>query len=159
MKIKFVLESFKKIENDLGFSVQAVMSMVQSGIQSATQNRSGDCYEFRFLYPWEHDYKVKEMLKEFKDSFITNSKTYQFDDTTGVLRFHTIPSEEKEKKLKKIVDDMFNSEDINAILLIKHPDEFVAKLAGMKIKFFDKEEFVDMDNMFKNEMTEMFEDE
>lgn len=159
MKIKFVLESFKKIENDLGFSVQAVMSMVQSGIQSATQNKSGDCYEFKFLYPWEQNDKVSEMLKEFKDSFITNSKTYQFDDKTGVLLFHTIPSEEKEKKLKKIVDDIFNTEDINALLLIKHPDDFVAKLAGMKIKFFDKEEFADVDNMFKNEMTEMFEDE
>lgn len=159
MKIKFVLESFKKIENDLGFSVQAVMSMVQNGIQSATQNKSGDCYEFKFLYPWEQDSKVKEMLKEFKDSFITNSKTYQFDDKTGVLLFHTIPSEEKEKKLKKIVDDIFNSEDINALLLIKHPDDFVAKLAGMKIKFFDKEEFTDVENMFKNEMTEMFDDE
>jgi hypothetical protein len=159
MKIKFVLESFKKIENDLGFSVQAVMSMVQNGIQSATQNKSGDCYEFKFLYPWEQDSKVKEMLKEFKDSVITNSKTYQFDDKTGVLLFHTIPSEEKEKKLKKIVDDIFNSEDINALLLIKHPDDFVAKLAGMKIKFFDKEEFTDVENMFKNEMTEMFDDE
>lgn len=159
MKIKFVLESFKKIENDMGFSVQAIMSMVQSGIQSATQNKSGDCYEFKFLYPWEQDFKVKEMLKEFKDTFITNSKTYQFDDKTGVLLFHTIPSEEKEKKLKKIVNDIFNSEDINALLLIKHQDDFVAKLAGMKIKFFDQEEFTDVNNMFKNEMTDLFDEE
>lgn len=158
MKIKFVLESFKKIDNDLGFSVQAVMSMVQSGIQQATSNKSGDCYEFKFLYHWEQNDKVQEMLKDFKDQFITNSKSYQFDEKTGVLLFHTIPSEEKEKKLKKIVDDMFNSEDINALLLIKHPDEFVAKLAGMKIKYFDKEELSDVDNLFKNEMTDMYDE-
>lgn len=157
-KIKFVVESIKKIESDWGFSIQNVMAMVQNGVQQVTGNKTGDCYEFRLLFPYEQNEKVTQMVKEYKDSFITNSKQYQLDEKTGVLLFHTIPSEEKEKPLKKLMSEILDKEDVFAILHIKHPDDFVAKLAGMKIKYFDKEEFADLDNLFKNEMTELYDE-
>lgn len=158
MKIKFVVESIKKIESDGSLSVQNLMNMLQNGVQQVTGTKTGDCYEFRLLYPYYQNDKVSQMIKEFKDTFIVNSKQYQFDEKTGVLLFNTIPSEEKEKPLKKLMSEILDKDDVFAILHIKHPDEFVAKLAGMKIKYFDKEEFINFNELFRNEMTELYDE-
>jgi len=135
------------------------MNMVQSGIQQATgSQKSGDVYEFKLLFPYHQNEQVTKMVKEFKDVFITNSKQYQFDDNTGVLVIHTIPSEEKEKACKKLIQQILDKNDLQALLLIKHPDDFVAKLAGMKIKYFDKQEFQTVESLFQNDMLDLYED-
>lgn len=155
MKTNFVLESFEKNEEDLGFSVQAIMNAGQSIMNPS----NGDTYKFKFLFPYEDVQHVNEMVKEFKDIFITNHKIYQFDDKTGVLIFTTIGTDIKEKTLKKKVKEVIESEDCYTILNISNPDEFIAKLCGMKIKYFEKNEFLDMENLFKNELTEMWDEE
>ena len=163
MKIKFHKESVKKIESNLSYMIKAlyIKSQTLSNIAAnmpkpaATQ---GNFYKFKFLYPFEQNDKVSEMVKDFTDSFIMSSKQYQLDDKVGVLIIHSIKTELKETEVDLLIEEIFNKEDCYTVLLIKHTDEFVSKLASMKIKYFDIGEFQDVDNLFKNEMTEMFDE-
>ena len=92
--------------------------------------------------------KVKTMLAEFKDALITASKTYELDSSTGVLLFRTIPTQTKESDLKTAINEIMDDTDTTALLYIRHSDELIAKFAGMKIKYFDKEEFIKTEELF-----------
>lgn len=152
MKIKFVVESIRKIDMYISSSPSLIF------LQNHSSGTKGDFYEFKLLYPFSQNDKVEKMIEEFKDSFITHSKHYQLDQKTGVLVLHSIATQETEPNVLKLIDEILNNDDCFTVLLIKHQDEFVSKLAAMKIKFFDQEEFEDVDNLFKNEMTEMFDE-
>lgn len=142
MKIKFVLESFKKETDDSGISIQHLKNMLSN------VGNSGDTYLFKFVYPAEQMDRVKKMLDEFKDVLITASKTYQLDDTTGVLLFRTIPTQTAEKEIVETVNDILDNNDTFALLHIRNADELLAKFSGMKIKYFDKEEWVKSEELF-----------
>lgn len=76
MKIKFVVESIKKIESDGSLSVQNLMNILQNGVQQVTGTKTGDCYEFRLLYPYYQDDKVshdKRIQRYFYSQFQTIS--------------------------------------------------------------------------------------
>lgn len=143
MKIKFVLEKFEKESDDLGISINAIKAMVQN-----IGSSSGDTYLFNFVFPVEQMEKVKTMLAEFKDVLITASKTYELDSSTGVLLFRTIPTQTKESDLKIAINEIMDDTDTMALLYIRHSDELIAKFAGMKIKYFDKEEFIKTEELF-----------
>lgn len=143
MKVKFVLEKFEKESDNLGMSINALKAMVQN-----MGSNSGDTYLFNFVFPVEQMTKVKMMLDEFKDVLITANKTYELDSTTGVLLFRTIETKTKESEIKKAINEIMDDTDTMALLYIRHSDELIAKFAGMKIKYFDKEEWVKTDELF-----------
>ena len=150
MKVQFVLEKFEKHDPQLGASVASIVQLVKGMKQSIQNQTPGDSYEFKFVFPVAQLPQVQVMLKDFKGILITSSKTYAMDDKTGVVIFRTIGCQEKPKETKKIINEILE-DDLHSLLHIKHPDEMISKFSGMKIKYFDNEEWLDYDNLFNEE--------
>lgn len=128
-KLKMRLEEYR-LDDD-----QDTMNI----IQMMTGRSLGLEYFFKFLFSPKDTEHVKAMAEEFKD-IITSHKIYNLDEHQSVFIFRTTATSYMEKEFHEKIDDIL-IRDANAMLYATDDEKVVARLAIMKMKWFDKEEF------------------